>query len=401
MIALLQRHWQLFVGRVSARPDPWILLPVLALLSIGLIMVTSASMSFADDRFGTPLRFMLSHLVYLVVGSAALLVAWSIDSQFWAARSRLWLVLGLALMVAIMLPGIGYAANGATRWLRVGGLTVQVAELVKLALLVYLAAWLARYRELFLTAPQIAWQPVLVVALFAALLLAQPDFGSTVVIVATVGALLFVGGLQLRWVAAALLLIGAGGAALVAAQSYRLARITSYLDPWADQFSSGYQLTQSLIAFGRGEWLGVGLGQSLQKMLYLPEAHTDFVFAIYAEEFGFIGVVAMVALFGLLVGRLLQLGYRALALSQWYLGFLLIGFAVMLAGQAFINLGVNAGLLPTKGLTLPFVSFGGSSLVVSMAMAGLWLAAARELTSATVGGRLSRAGQTLSRGAYA
>lgn len=401
MIALLQRHWQLFVGRVSARPDPWILLPVLALLSIGLIMVTSASMSFADDRFGAPLRFMLSHLVYLVVGSAALLVAWSIDSQFWAARSRLWLVLGLALMVAIMLPGIGYAANGATRWLRVGGLTVQVAELVKLALLVYLAAWLARYRELFLTAPQIAWQPVLVVALFAALLLAQPDFGSTVVIVATVGALLFVGGLQLRWVAAALLLIGAGGAALVAAQSYRLARITSYLDPWADQFSSGYQLTQSLIAFGRGEWLGVGLGQSLQKMLYLPEAHTDFVFAIYAEEFGFIGVVAMVALFGLLVGRLLQLGYRALALSQWYLGFLLIGFAVMLAGQAFINLGVNAGLLPTKGLTLPFVSFGGSSLVVSMAMAGLWLAAARELTSATVGGRLSRAGQTLSRGAYA
>lgn len=401
MIALLQRHWQLFVGRVSARPDPWILLPVLALLSIGLIMVTSASMSFADDRFGTPLRFMLSHLVYLVVGSAALLVAWSIDSQFWAARSRLWLVLGLALMVAIMLPGIGYAANGATRWLRVGGLTVQVAELVKLALLVYLAAWLARYRELFLTAPQIAWQPVLVVALFAALLLAQPDFGSTVVIVATVGALLFVGGLQLRWVAAALLLIGAGGAALVAAQSYRLARITSYLDPWADQFSSGYQLTQSLIAFGRGEWLGVGLGQSLQKMLYLPEAHTDFVFAIYAEEFGFIGVVAMVALFGLLVGRLLQLGYRALALSQWYLGFLLIGFAVMLAGQAFINLGVNAGLLPTKGLTLPFVSFGGSSLVVSMAMAGLWLAAARELASATVGGRLSRAGQTLSRGAYA
>jgi len=399
-MALLQRHWQLFVGRVSARPDPWILLPVLALLSIGLVMVTSASMSFADDRFGAPLRFMHSHMAYLLIGVVALLLGWSIDSQFWAARSRLWLAVGLALMVAIMLPGVGYEANGATRWLRIGGFTVQVAELVKLALLVYLAAWLARYRELFLTAPQVAWQPVLVVGLFAGLLLAQPDFGSTVVIVATAGALLFVGGLQLRWVAAALVVVGGGVFVLVAEQSYRLARITSYLDPWADQFSSGYQLTQSLIAFGRGEWFGVGLGQSLQKMLYLPEAHTDFVFAIYAEEFGFIGVVALVALFGVLVARLLQLGYRALAIAQWYLGFLLIGFAVMLAGQAFINLGVNAGLLPTKGLTLPFVSFGGSSLVVSMAMAGLWLAAARELAAATVGGQRSRTARVTLRGAY-
>lgn len=399
-MALLQRHWQLFVGRVSARPDPWILLPVLALLSIGLVMVTSASMSFADDRFGAPLRFMHSHMAYLLIGVVALQLGWSIDSQFWAARSRLWLAVGLALMVAIMLPGVGYEANGATRWLRLGGFTVQVAELVKLALLVYLAAWLARYRELFLTAPQVAWQPVLVVGLFAGLLLAQPDFGSTVVIVATAGALLFVGGLQLRWVAAALVVVGGGVFVLVAEQSYRLARITSYLDPWADQFSSGYQLTQSLIAFGRGEWFGVGLGQSLQKMLYLPEAHTDFVFAIYAEEFGFIGVVALVALFGVLVARLLQLGYRALAIAQWYLGFLLIGFAVMLAGQAFINLGVNAGLLPTKGLTLPFVSFGGSSLVVSMAMAGLWLAAARELAAATVGGQRSRTARVTLRGAY-
>ncbi len=399
-MALLQRHWQLFVGRVSARPDPWILLPVLALLSIGLVMVTSASMSFADDRFGAPLRFMHSHMAYLLIGVVALLIGWSVDSQFWAARSRLWLVLGLALMVIIMLPGVGYEANGATRWLRIGGFTVQVAELVKLALLVYLAAWLARYRELFLAAPQVAWQPALVVGLFVVLLLAQPDFGSTVVIVATAGALLFVGGLQLRWVAAALLVVGGGAVLLVAEQSYRLARITSYLDPWADQFSSGYQLTQSLIAFGRGEWFGVGLGQSLQKMLYLPEAHTDFVFAIYAEEFGFIGVIAMVALFAVLVARLLQLGYRALSIAQWYLGFLLIGFAVMLAGQAFINLGVNAGLLPTKGLTLPFVSFGGSSLVVSMAMAGLWLAAARELAAATVGGQRSHTGRATARGAY-
>ena len=184
-------------------------------------------------------------------------------------------------------------------------------------------------------------------------------------------------------------------------QSYRLARVTAYLDPWADQFSSGYQLTQSLIAFGRGEWFGVGLGQSLQKMLYLPEAHTDFVFAIYAEEFGFVGVVILVALFSILIGRLLQLGYRALAVSQWYIGFLLVGFAVMLAGQTFINLGVNAGLLPTKGLTLPFVSYGGSSLVVSMAMAGLWLAAARELSHATVAGRTPSRRRAAQGGAYA
>ena len=222
-----------------------------------------------------------------------------------------------------------------------------------------------------------------------------------VVIVATAAALLFLGGLQLRWLLAVVLLLGGAGYWLVTEQSYRLARVTAYLDPWADQFSSGYQLTQSLIAFGRGEWFGVGLGQSLQKMLYLPEAHTDFVFAIYAEEFGFVGVIILVALFSILTGRLLQLGYRALAASQWYIGFLLIGFAVMLAGQTFINLGVNAGLLPTKGLTLPFVSYGGSSLVVSMAMAGLWLAAARELSHATVAGRTHGRRRTNQRGAYA
>lgn len=400
MIAALQRQWRELLQRLTRAPDPWLLLPVLALLSIGLVMVTSASLSFAADRFNNPLLFMRSHLLYLLLGGVALLLGWSVDSQFWAARSRLWLLLGLLLMLLIMLPGVGYSANGATRWLRLGGFTVQIAELVKIALIVYLAAWLQRYRELFIQAPQVAWQPVLVVALFAALLLAQPDFGSVVVIVASSAALLFIGGLQLRWLLVSAALLAALGFFLVAEQSYRLARITAYLDPWADQFSSGYQLTQSLIAFGRGEWFGVGLGQSLQKMLYLPEAHTDFVFAIYAEEFGFVGVVALVALFTLLVGRLLQLGYRALALSQWYLGFMLIGFGVMLAGQSFINLGVNAGLLPTKGLTLPFVSFGGSSLIVSMAMAGLWLAAARELAAVSGIARSPRRGLSAVRGSY-
>ena len=401
MLALLKHHWQLLLVRVTSKPDMWIFLPVLALLSIGLIMVSSASMSFAADRYSNPLLFLRSHSFYLLVGAVAMLLGWGADTQFWAARSRLWLALGFLAMLAVMLPGVGYSANGAQRWLRVGGITVQVAELVKLSLIVYLAAWLQRYREIFITAPQIAWQPIVVIAVFSALLLGQPDFGSTVVIVATAAALLFLGGLQLRWLLAVVLLLGGAGYWLVTEQSYRLARVTAYLDPWADQFSSGYQLTQSLIAFGRGEWFGVGLGQSLQKMLYLPEAHTDFVFAIYAEEFGFVGVIILVALFSILTGRLLQLGYRALAASQWYIGFLLVGFAVMLAGQTFINLGVNAGLLPTKGLTLPFVSYGGSSLVVSMAMAGLWLAAARELSHATVAGRTHGRRRTNQRGAYA
>ena len=400
MRALLIRHWQLLVQRTTSRPDPWILLPVLALLSIGLIMVTSASLSFASDRFNNPLLFMRSHISYLLLGLVALVFGWSIDSRFWAARSRLWLAAGLLLILLIKLPGIGYSANGATRWLRVGGFTIQIAELVKLALIVYLAAWLERYRELFLRAQQVVWQPILVVALFAGLLVYQPDFGSAAVIVATAAALLFIGGLQLRWLLASAVLIGAGSYLLITGQAYRLARITAYLDPWADEYSTGYQLIQSLIAFGRGEWFGVGLGQSLQKMLYLPEAHTDFVFAIYAEEFGFVGVMVLVALFTLLIGRLLQLGYRALALSQWYLGFMLIGFAVMVAGQSFINLGVNAGLLPTKGLTLPFISFGGSSLVVCMAMAGLWLAAARELTSASGSGRVAKGRCATLRGSY-
>ena len=220
---------------------------------------------------------------------------------------------------------------------------------------------------------------MVLIGLLTVLLIREPDFGSVVVLGGTFMAMLFLGGAKLRQY---IFLIGICAAVLwwlKDSSPYRMARITAYLDPWSDQFNSGYQLTQSLIAFGRGEWFGVGLGQSVQKMLYLPEAHTDFVFAIFAEEFGFLGVICLIGLYCLMVTRIFSLSRKAIEQQKWYPAFVLIGFGLLISGQTFINLGVNAGLLPTKGLTLPFVSYGGSSLLVSCAMVGMMLRFAHDL----------------------
>jgi len=383
-LSLAQTQWHL---------DMRLLLPVLALLSIGLIMVASASFSFAEHRLGDQLFFFKRHLAYLLIAAGAMAVGFFVSPSVWANYGRLWILLAVFLLIIVLIPGIGREVNGSRRWLAFAGFTLQVSELVKVATVVFLAAHLEKHRDTLSDDWREFFKLIAVIVVLSILLLMEPDFGSAVTLSCTFMALLFLGGSHIRQFslvfAAGLLAIGA----LAYTAPYRFERLATYLDPWADPFNAGYQLIQSLIAFGRGEWFGVGLGQSVQKMLYLPEAHTDFVFAIFAEEFGFVGVLCLMSLYVLLILRVLQLGKLAIGRKNWYAAFVLIGFGLLLSGQTFINLGVNAGLLPTKGLTLPFVSYGGSSLLVCCAMIGMMLRFAHEFQSPAAAVRRPRYGK--------
>ena len=361
--------------------DRPLLLSVLALISIGLVMIASASFSFAEHRYGNELYFVKRHLAYLLVGAAAMLTGFFVPPTVWARYGRLWILLSVLLLALVLIPGIGREVNGARRWLSLAGFTLQVSELVKVATVVFLASHLQQHRETLSVNPAEFAKLLAVVSLLSLLLILQPDFGSVVVLVATFMAVVFLGGTNLRQY---LLVVLVGFLFLywmAESAPYRLARLTTFLDPWTEKYDSGYQLVQSLIAFGRGGWFGVGLGQSVQKMLYLPEAHTDFVFAIFAEEFGFVGVIVLLGLYITMVLRIFQLAKMAITQKYWYGAYILVGFGLLISGQTFINLGVNAGLLPTKGLTLPFVSYGGSSLVVCCAMVGMMLRIGHEIKS--------------------
>jgi cell division protein FtsW len=359
--------------------DMSLLIPVMALLSVGLVMISSASFSFGDHRLGDELFFFKRHLVYLVVAALAMATTFFVPATFWSKYSRLWIFISFVLLIMVLIPGVGRELNGSRRWLAVGGFTLQVSELVKVATVVFLATYLDYYRTEMAQDWRHFARLMLLLVVLCGLLIREPDFGSVVVLSGTFMAMLFLGGAKLRQYVFLIAICAAALWWLKDSSPYRMARITAYLDPWSDQFNSGYQLTQSLIAFGRGEWFGVGLGQSVQKMLYLPEAHTDFVFAIFAEEFGFLGVIGLIGLYCLMILRIFVLSRQAISQQSWYAAFVLIGFGLIISGQTFINIGVNAGLLPTKGLTLPFVSYGGSSLLVSCAMIGMLLRFSHDL----------------------
>lgn len=279
---------------------------------------------------------------------------------------------GIVLLL-VLLPGIGREVNGSQRWIAFPGFNIQASELAKLGYLIWLAGYINLQREALVQRWQAFLIPLGVLGVLSFLLLLEPDFGAAVVLgIATFGMLFMAGVPMLRFLSIALAVVAA--AALIALlQPYRVARLMNFLDPWADQFGGGYQLTQSLIAFGRGHVDGVGLGNSVQKLFYLPEAHTDFVFAVTAEEFGLIGSVTIIALFMLVCWRIFQLAFRLLEKEQLFSGQLVLGIGLVFASQAFVNMGVNMGLLPTKGLTLPLVSYGGSSLLVTAVMIGLVL----------------------------
>lgn len=336
----------------------------LALLGLGLVMITSASSEVAAASSGNPLYYMIRHLIYLAIGASAAVLTLLVPMSFWQRYSGSLLMLAFALLIMVLIPGIGREVNGAKRWIGFGMFNVQPSELAKLFTVLFISAYLVRRQEEVRERLSGFIKPMAVLTPMAALLLAEPDFGATVVLMGSCIAMLFLGGINLvRFIPLVLAVLGAG-VLVMTAQSYRMERLTNFIDPWADQYGAGYQLSQALIAFGRGEWFGVGLGNSIQKQFYLPEAHTDFVFAVLAEELGMVGALLTVGLFVFVAVRALYIGLWAEKSKQYFSAYVAYGIAIQWIGQVLINIGVNVGLLPTKGLTLPFLSYGGSSLIV-------------------------------------
>lgn len=350
----------------------WTLLALIAtLISFGLVAVASSSVSYAENLYGDSWFFVKRYLLFLSMGTFVALTVASIPVRMWERYGSMLLIVALALLLVVLIPGIGKRVNGSQRWLQLGVMTLQASEVAKFCMIVFFASFLARRREEIIANWQGLVKPLMVLAVVVLLLLLEPDFGSSVVLAGTVMAMLFMAGVHLAKFAV-LLVFGLGALSLMAILSpYRMQRLITFLDPWKDQFDSGYQLTQSLIAFGRGEWFGLGLGNSVQKLFYLPEAHTDFIVAIIAEETGLIGVTVLLAVFAVLVARIFAISQTALRQNALFSGLAAFAVAVMFAGQAFINVGVASGLLPTKGLTMPFISYGGSSLLACCALMGL------------------------------
>jgi cell division protein FtsW len=357
---------------------------LIALMVLGTIMVSSASISLADRDMGEPLYFLLRQLGALAIGCIAAFIVMLIPTEFWFRMNWLLLLGAIVLLVSVFVPGLGHTVNGSTRWLDIGPITLQTSEPARICLTLYLASYVVRHQQDMGASLLGFLKPMLVVALACWLLLRQPDFGAAVVLTATSFGILFIGGARLRDFALCLLVAASGLVALAVTSPYRLQRLLAFLDPWADPYASGFQLTQSLIAVGRGDWFGVGLGDSVQKLFYLPEAHTDFVFAVLAEELGFVGVTVTVLLFGVIVYRAITLGPKAAALGMPFHGLVSTGLALTIGLQAFINMGVNIGLLPTKGLTLPLISYGRTSAVITLITLGLLLRIQHEVQRAAV-----------------
>jgi cell division protein FtsW len=361
----------------------------LGIVLLGLVMVTSASVSVASQETGTPFFYLGRQLLLTLIGGAFALLLFSIRTELLERASVPLLALAIVLLVLVLIPGVGHAVNGSRRWLRISGAGFQVSELARMLVLIYIASYAVRREEELRRSFTGLLKPLGLLVCAGALLLAEPDLGAATVLFATGFGVLFLAGARLRYVIAMTAVAAAGFSVLAVSSSYRMRRLTAFLDPWADPFKSGFQLTQSLIAIGRGQWFGVGLGDSVQKLFYLPEAHTDFLFAVLAEELGLLGVALTLALFLGLVWRSFHIARLAASTGLKFPAYLAAGFGLWVGIQAFINIGVNMGVLPTKGLTLPFMSYGRSSMIVALAWLGLLLrvyheASAKQRGSATV-----------------
>ncbi len=345
--------------------DYWLLGACLCLLGLGLVMNASASSAVsAAHNNGNHYYYFIRHSLYVGVSLGAALCCLLVPVERWEKWSWPLLMVALLLLVLVYAPGIGHEVNGSKRWLNLRVFNLQSSEPAKLFMVFFIAGYLVRHqveleKKLFGFV-----KPLAILLVFAALIYAEPDFGATTVMVGSVVVMIFLAGTSMKVAAPLLIILGGLGWFFVTAEDYRLERITSFTDPFRDQFGSGYQLSQALIAFGRGDIFGAGLGNSVQKQFYLPEAHTDFVFAVLAEELGMVGALLTVAMLTFVCVRALRIGRRAQLAGQAFAAYCAYGIAMMWTGQAFINIGVNAGLLPTKGLTLPFISYGGSSLVI-------------------------------------
>lgn len=360
-----------FLHLPRVRPDLLLLGTLVLILCLGLVMVGSASVAVAERLSGDSMHFFYRQAVYGLIGLVIGFVVLHIPMRIFQANTFTMLGLGLLLLLVVLVPGLGHSVNGARRWLDLGPVALQASEPARLCLILYVAGYATRRRLELATTWGGLFRPMLFMVIASFLLLLEPDFGAATILVTVAGIILFVAGARLLNL---IVLAGVGGATLVLlifSSPYRLQRLVSFSDPWEHPFASGFQLTQSLIAIGRGHVTGVGLGNSVQKLSYLPETHTDFLFAIYAEEFGLLGSLVLIGLFSVVVWRGFVIGRRALDAGQMFGGFLAYGLSAWLVLQAFVNMAVNMGLLPTKGLTLPLMSYGGSSLVMMCILCAL------------------------------
>lgn len=362
----------------SLAPDAGIVIPALLLLTIGVVMVGSSSVAIAEKHAQPTFYYLIKHLVFLAGGFCLIAICWKLPIKWLETSSRMLLLLMVLALLLPLLPFLGVKINGAHRWINLGVSNFQTVEAVKLMLVIYLAGYLQQRAGQLNQRFFDTIKPLACAGLLGGILLLQPDMGSAMVLGAITVCMLFLAGAAWRYLlllaSVALPLIG-----LAATVDYRMERITGFLDPWSDPNNSGYQLIQALIAIGRGEVFGVGTGASVQKLFYLPEAHTDFIFAVLAEEFGLLGITALMLVYAWLIGRIMQIGARAHKMGRGFAGYLCWGMGVWLAMQALISMGVNLGVLPTKGLTLPLISSGGSSLLVCCAALGLVLRVKLEL----------------------
>lgn len=352
----------------QAEYDAGLLWSALLLLTLGLVMVYSSSIAMAEvSRFtgGRANYFLIRHMIFVMIGLVAAMMVFQVPMRIWQ-RLAPWLAIGgVVALILVLLPGLGREVNGARRWLNLGPLNVQPSELMKLAAILYAADYTVRKQALMHSLKRGLLPMLGVMLLVGWLLLREPDFGAFVVIVSVSVSILFLGGMNGMWFAGLIAMMGAGFAALVLTSPYRMQRIFGFMDPWADAYGKGYQLSHALIAFGRGEFFGVGLGASVEKLMYLPEAHTDFLLAVIAEELGLVGVILVLALFTWLVVRAFAIGRQAVNLERPFSALVAQGIGVWLGVQALINMGVNMGVLPTKGLTLPLMSFGGTGILAN------------------------------------
>lgn len=337
-----------------------------AILIMGLVMVSSASVSVSDDLFGHPFHFMGRQLLYLFLAILLGSVIINIPTDVMHKYGIIMMLLSLFLLILVLMPGIGKSVNGSQRWINLVVFNLQASEVAKVCMVVYISGYLVRRAE------QVREQwsgfviPLGLTFCFLVLLLLEPDFGASVVLLGTVMAMLFLGGARVYQFILVLFMACCALAVVAVSESYRMKRLMNFIDPWADPFNEGYQLSQALIAYGRGEWFGLGLGNSVQKLSYLPEAHTDFVFSIWVEETGMLGGMLLILLFAILVSRIFRIGNLSLSMGRPFPGYMCYGFSILIVAQVVINIGVNTGFLPTKGLTLPLISYGGSSLIITL-----------------------------------
>ena len=359
--------------RAQVGLDPWLCAAVAALLAWGLVMVASASVAQAQKMTGEPFYFFYRQLAFAVLGGLSAWAAFLVPMHVWERKSGLLAVGGIILLLIVLIPGIGVKVNHARRWIDLEFIRIQASEPARLALIMYLAGYIVRRQGRLQNTLGGLLVPFLPLMLAGVLLLMEPDFGATAILIAVAFLMLFLGGARLFDLGGVVAVATAGLALIATAEAYRLRRLMNFTDPFADMENGGWQLANSLIAVGRGEWGGVGLGNSVQKLLYLPEMHTDFIFAILAEEFGLLGVLILVALFGVMVWRGFRIGAQAEALGERFKACLVYGLTSWLGLQSLINMAVNMGALPTKGLTLPLMSYGGSSLITVLVLIALIL----------------------------